>query len=91
MRLLSAALATALLLFSWAQSYAKIHDGRALEADPFLATEPIAPKLDGLGDYQFTITTKNSESQQFFNQGLNLDVVGGFHFLKPGGPLSSAC
>ena len=71
MRFLSA-LATALILFSWAQSYAKIHDGRALEADPFQATEPIAPVLDGLGDYQFQITTKSSESQQFFNQGLNL-------------------
>ena len=71
MRFLSA-LVTALVLFSWAQSYAKIHDGRALEADPFKATEPIAPKLDGLGDYQFPITTKSSESQLFFNQGLNL-------------------
>ncbi|MFN3324692.1 MAG: hypothetical protein ACK5AZ_14440 [Bryobacteraceae bacterium] len=32
----------------------------------------IAPLLAGLGDYQFTITTKSPEAQRYFNQGLVL-------------------
>jgi tetratricopeptide (TPR) repeat protein len=51
---------------------AKIHDPRALNADPANTQGPIAPKLKGLGDYNFTVTTTNPESQQFFNQGLSL-------------------
>lgn len=51
---------------------AQIHDSRALEADPAQADQPIAPRLEGLGDYQFPVTTTNPDSQFFFNQGLNL-------------------
>ena len=51
---------------------AKIHDPRALNADPAKTQKPIAPKLKGLGDYNFTVTTVNPASQQFFNQGLSL-------------------
>lgn len=51
---------------------ARIHDARALDADPAEAKGPIAPKLSGLGEYHFTVTTQNSESQQFFDQGLRL-------------------
>lgn len=32
----------------------------------------IAPLLAGMGDYQFTITTKSPEAQRYFNQGLVL-------------------
>ena len=34
---------------------AQIHDARALSADPALAEGPIAPMLEGLGDYHFPI------------------------------------
>jgi len=51
---------------------AKIHDARALATDPSTAEAPIAPKLEGLGDYHFPITTLSSESQRFFDQGLRL-------------------
>ena len=51
---------------------AKIHDARALAADPAQAKGPIAPKLKGLGDYHFAVTTPKPESQQFFDQGLRL-------------------
>jgi len=51
---------------------AKIHDARALATDPLTAEAPIAPKLEGLGDYHFPVTTKSSESQRFFDQGLSL-------------------
>jgi len=53
-------------------AFAQIHDPRALEADPDLAEEAIAPVLDGLGDESISITTSNPKSQQFFNQGLRL-------------------
>ena len=51
---------------------AQIHDARALAADPDKAESPIAPKLEGLGDYHFPVTTQNPESQRFFDQGLRL-------------------
>jgi tetratricopeptide (TPR) repeat protein len=51
---------------------AKIHDARALATDPLTAEAPIAPKLEDLGDYHFPVTTKSSESQRFFDQGLRL-------------------
>ena len=47
---------------------AQIHDPRALAADPDKAEGPIAPKLDGLGDYHFPVTTQSPDSQQFFDQ-----------------------
>ena len=53
-------------------SLARIHDARALDADPAEAKGPIAPKLEGLGDYHFTVTTQSPESQRFFDQGLRL-------------------
>jgi hypothetical protein len=51
---------------------AKIHDARALATDPSTSEAPIAPKLEGLGDYHFPVTTLSSESQRFFDQGLRL-------------------
>jgi tetratricopeptide (TPR) repeat protein len=51
---------------------AQIHDSRALAADPDKAEGPIAPKLEGLGDHHFPVTTQNSDSQRFFDQGLRL-------------------
>ena len=51
---------------------AKIHDARALATDPSTAEAPIAPKLEGLEDYHFPVTTLSSESQRFFDQGLRL-------------------
>jgi tetratricopeptide (TPR) repeat protein len=51
---------------------ARIHDERALAADPAKAEGPIAPKLEGLGNYHFSVTTQNPESQRFFDQGLRL-------------------
>ncbi len=51
---------------------ARIHDARALAADPTNAKVPIAPKLENLGDYHFPVTTQSPASQQFFDQGLRL-------------------
>ncbi|MEM9620683.1 MAG: hypothetical protein AAF993_03480 [Pseudomonadota bacterium] len=53
-------------------SQAMIHDPRAISADPATATTPIAPRLAGLGDYGFQVTTSVADSQFFFNQGLRL-------------------
>ncbi len=47
-------------------------DHRVFDADPGTATEPIAPRLSGLGDYSFKVTTDVAESQSFFDQGLRL-------------------
>ena len=60
------------LLANSGLSLAMMHDSRALEADPSSATAPIAPRLAGLGEYSFPVTTSNAESQYFFNQGLRL-------------------
>ena len=60
------------LLANSGLSLAMMHDSRALEADPLSATAPIAPRLAGLGEYSFPVTTSNAESQYFFNQGLRL-------------------
>lgn len=51
---------------------AQIHDPRAIAADPATATDPIAPRLEGLGDHHMPVTTSVPESQQFFDQGLRL-------------------
>ncbi len=51
---------------------AAIHNARALAADPITAEAPIAPKLEGLGNHHFPVTTRNPESQRFFDQGLRL-------------------
>jgi len=55
-----------------APATARIHDPRALASDPATADAPIAPRLEGLGDHQFRVTTKSPESQRFFDQGLRL-------------------
>lgn len=34
--------------------------------------EPIAPKLSGLGDYHYDVTTSSEDAQAFFDQGLRL-------------------
>lgn len=39
---------------------------------PFDSTKPFAPKLAGLGNYHFAVTTKNADAQAFFDQGLRL-------------------
>ncbi len=49
-----------------------IHDPRAISADPATASTPIAPRLDGLGEYSHAVTTDNPDSQYFFDQGLRL-------------------
>jgi tetratricopeptide (TPR) repeat protein len=51
---------------------AQFHDPRALDADPSTAIGPLAPRLSGLGDAGFDVTTTSKESQYFFNQGLRL-------------------
>lgn len=55
-----------------APTWAQIHDPKALAADPFTAREPLAPRLQGLGDYHFKVTTNNPDSQFFFDQGMRL-------------------
>lgn len=35
----------------------------------------LAPLLEGMGDWQFTVTTKNALAQRFFNQGLVLSYA----------------
>ena len=62
-----------IIICLWAVSVAaRIHDARALDADPAKAEGQIAPKLEGLGDYHLPVTTQNPESQAFFDQGLRL-------------------
>ena len=34
--------------------------------------EPIAPKLSGLGEYHYDVTTSSEDAQAFFDQGLRL-------------------
>lgn len=54
---------------------AQVFDPTALNADPKTATGPLSPKLEGLGNYSFAVTTSNSESQYFFDQGFRLIVA----------------
>ena len=61
-----------LMCSGFGPAVAQFHDPRALDADPDLAKEPIAPVLEGLGDHRVAVTTSNPESLAFFNQGLNL-------------------
>jgi hypothetical protein len=62
------------LLLSVANGNAAVHDPRAIDADPTTATSPIAPRLSGLGDHEFPVTTANPESQYFFMQGFRLTL-----------------
>ena len=72
MRIPTIAIILTILAFTALPIGAQIHDPRALAADPLKAEAPVAPKLQGLGDYHFAVTTKNAESQRFFDQGLRL-------------------
>jgi tetratricopeptide (TPR) repeat protein len=70
MRILT--IAVVILVFIAQPAAARIHDPRALSADPLKAETPIAPRLEGLGDHHFAVTTRVPESQAFFDQGLRL-------------------
>lgn len=72
MRILSIVSLLAVFFLFGIEASAKVHDNRAIEANPRQSEKPIAPKLEGLGNYHFQITTSNPESQYFFNQGLRL-------------------
>jgi len=54
---------------------AQVFDPKALNADPKTATGPLSPKLTGLGEYSFAVSTDNLESQYFFDQGYRLVVA----------------
>ena len=56
-------------------SNAQVFDPTALNADPKTATGPLSPKLEGLGNYSFAVSTSNAESQYFFDQGFRLWVA----------------
>jgi len=72
MRKFTLSLIVAILVFGGLQATAKVHDSRALEADPFQSEQPVAPQLKGLGEYSLPVSTSSSESQFFFDQGLKL-------------------
>ena len=72
MRIITKLIILIIICLSTASVAARIHDIRALDADPAKAKGPIAPKLEGLGDYHLPVTTQNPESQAFFDQGLRL-------------------
>ena len=61
-------------LINAATSNAQVWDPTALNADPKTATGPLSPKLTGLGNYNFAVTTNNPGSQYFFDQGFRLWV-----------------
>lgn len=65
---LSAVLALSISSISTAQVY----DPASLNADPTTATGPLSPRLSGLGDYHFEVTTSEEQSQYFFDQGMRL-------------------
>ena len=60
-----------LMMSDWPVA-AQVHDPKALSADPLTAAGPIAPKLTGLGDHHFAVTTISDQSQYFFDQGYRL-------------------
>jgi len=37
--------------------------------NPRVSTGPIAPRLEGLGNHEFPVTTSSEEAQAFINQG----------------------
>ncbi|MGI9290922.1 MAG: hypothetical protein ACR2QG_06565 [Gammaproteobacteria bacterium] len=64
---------SALLMFAASISaHGQYHDPIALQANPNTATSPLAPRLDGIGNHSFRVTTSVDESQAFFDQGLML-------------------
>lgn len=67
------------LAFTFIQNTnAQIFDPTVLNIDPYTAANPVAPKLEGLGNYGFDVTTNNDQSRYFFNQGWRL-VIGFNH------------
>ncbi|GAA0559681.1 hypothetical protein GCM10009415_47100 [Chitinophaga japonensis] len=60
-------------------SYCAVPDRRALDLVTD-STQPQAPRLEGLGDYACTVTTRVPEAQAFFNQGIRLYY--GFNHLE---------
>ena len=72
MQMLTKIIVLVILSITVSPATAMIHDARALDANPSMANGPIAPKLEGLGDYHFAVTTQSPESQKFFDQGLRL-------------------
>ena len=71
----AAATAVALTLTFAAGSAAQhhnSHDPRALATDPRMASEQIAPVLEGIGDHHHPVTTSSERAQLFFDQGLKL-------------------
>lgn len=72
MRIITNFIILIIICLSAASVAARIHDARALDADPAKAKGQIAPKLEGLGDYHLPVTTQSPESQAFFDQGLRL-------------------
>ena len=72
MQILNKLIVLIIISLSAASVAARIHDARALDADPTKAKGQIAPKLEGLGNYHLPVTTQNPESQAFFDQGLRL-------------------
>ena len=71
-RLLTNWLGALIAIAAIPQVEAQLHDPRALGADPATAEGPIAPRLEGLGDHRFPVTTRSEPSQAFIDQGLNL-------------------
>lgn len=61
--------------FMTSSAVSQVWDPAALNADPKTADAPLSPKLDGLGNYKFAVTTSNPESQYFFDQGFRLWVA----------------
>ncbi|NND05664.1 MAG: hypothetical protein HKN87_04730 [Saprospiraceae bacterium] len=54
-------------------SFSMCRTGGSSTPEPLMNyDEPIAPKLDGLGDLHFAVTTESNEAQAFFDQGLRL-------------------
>jgi tetratricopeptide (TPR) repeat protein len=72
-RVLARSLCFCLYLFSLT-AMAGVHDPQALAADPFTATSALAPRLQGLGQQHFKVTTTSADSQYYFDQGLRLSV-----------------
>ena len=64
----------AILLIS-TTAQAQIFDPVALNIDPTTADGPLSPRLTGLGDGHFKVTTSSAESQYFFDQGLRLWIA----------------
>ncbi len=49
-----------------------VHESHGSEAAAAPADQPVAPRLQNLGNYHHAITTKIPRAQQFFDQGLRL-------------------